>query len=76
VCDSVFTTFISSHYYVKWINVIQMKIIAVVLIAIATLGVTVGTIIQSVQGFCPGDDFGHGQSCHDSNGDINSGGHA
>ena len=53
-----------------------MKIIAVVLIAIATLGVTVGTIIQSVQGFCPGDDFGHGQSCHDSNGDINSGGHA
>jgi len=51
-----------------------MKIIAVVLIAIATLGaigITVGTIIQSVQGFCPGDiglggdDFGLGQSCHD-----------
>jgi len=48
--------------------VIQMKIIAVVLIAIATvgaIGITVGRIIQSVQGFCPGDlghdgdEFGH-----------------
>ncbi len=61
---------------------IQTKTIAVVLLlAIATVGAIgiVGTGIQSVQGACFGgfdEDTGHGQSCHDVNGDIHSHGKA
>ena len=63
----------------------KTKTIAMLLvIAIATIGaigITIGTVTQSAHavGGCPphcGDDSGHGQSFHDSNGDLNSHGHA
>lgn len=69
---------------------IQMKTIAVVLLmAIAVVGATatvIGTGIVYAPPCMPGgttgcpprdpDDAGHGQSIHDSNGDLNSHGHA
>ncbi len=61
VCDSVFTTFISTRYYLQWINMIQRKTIAMLMIAIATVGVigTTGLLVQhanaaSVQSVCVG----------------------
>ena len=48
VYHSVFKTFIFSHYYVVWTNMIQIKSIAMLMIAIAIVGAigTAGLLVQ------------------------------
>ena len=50
VYANVFNTFINTHYYLQWINMIETKTktIAMLMIAIATVGVTAMTMSSAV----------------------------
>lgn len=69
--------------FIKKVTLIQTKRIAMILlIAIATvgaIGIATEMGMQSAHACFRGtdcDDTGHGQSFHDSNGDLHSNGHA
>ena len=47
-CYNVFTTFNYTHHYLQWINMIQTKTIAMLMIAIATVGVMASTMSSVV----------------------------